>query len=210
MTITISIVEDEKNWRDHLKRVIGEHQTLEILDVYQNCEKAIVKLGVRQPDILILDIELPGMNGIQAAEIIKRKWQNIKIVMFTVLANEEMLIRAIQNGASGYLLKNTPADLLISELTVLSQGGAPISASLARNIIGQFQAKTDAASLIEPLTPRENEVLALLALDLKYKEIAENLGVSPHTIRRHIENIYSKLHVNSRHEAVAHHNSQNP
>jgi DNA-binding NarL/FixJ family response regulator len=161
---------------------------------------------MQQPDLVIMDINLPGMTGIECIRRLKPEFPDIQFIMFTVYEDSEQVFEALTAGASGYLLKKTPPDKIINALKELHEGGAPMSTGIARKVISSFQQrsapnqKTPAADL--KLSPREYEILELLSKGLFYKEIASQLAISTGTVRQHIHKIYEKLHVQNRTEAL--------
>jgi DNA-binding NarL/FixJ family response regulator len=155
-----------------------------------------------QPDIVIMDINLPGINGIECIRKIKNKTPRTQFMMFTVYENDEKVFEALKAGASGYLLKNTGLVQLIEALQELHNGGSPMSANIARKLVTVFREKESSETAVEALSKRETEILHLLSKGLLYKEIADQLGISVSTVRQHIHKIYEKLHVQNRTEAI--------
>lgn len=204
MPITLAIVEDLDEVREGLKNFLALSPDFQVLDTYRTGEEAAEKIPALQPDIVIMDINLPSMSGIECVRLIKKKNLRTQFMMFTVYENDEKVFEALKAGASGYLLKNTGLIHIVEALKELYQGGSPMSANIARKLVKNFQEGTQVAapSEISLLSLRENEVLNLLALGLLYKEIAEKLGISISTVRQHIHRIYEKLHVQNRTEAL--------
>ena len=155
-----------------------------------------------QPDIVIMDINLPGMNGIECIREMKTKVPHTQFMMFTVYENDEKVFEALKAGASGYLLKNTGLVQLIEALQELHNGGSPMSANIARKLVTVFREKENSEIPVEALSKRETEILQLLSKGLLYKEIADQLSISVSTVRQHIHKIYEKLHVQNRTEAI--------
>jgi DNA-binding NarL/FixJ family response regulator len=155
-----------------------------------------------QPDIVIMDISLPGMNGIECIRQVKDKSPGTQFMMFTVYENDEKVFEALKAGASGYLLKNTGLVNMIESLKELHDGGSPMSANIARKLVTVFRENERNDQLIKVLSNRENEILQLLAKGLLYKEIADQLSISVSTVRQHIHHVYEKLHVQNRTEAI--------
>ena len=160
------------------------------------------KLPQLNPDIVIMDINLPGMSGIEFIKLIKKKITATQFMMFTVYENDEKVFEALKAGASGYLLKNTGLLQLIAALKELYNGGSPMSANIARKLVNLFQDEHIDEVPASGLSKRENEILLLLSKGLLYKEIADQLGISVGTVRQHIHKIYEKLHVQNRTEAL--------
>lgn len=201
MPIKVSIVEDLAEVRKGLAELVSSDRELQMMENFDNAESAIEKLPALAPDIVIMDINLPGMSGIECIKIIKQKCPDTQFMMFTVYETDEKVLQALQAGASGYLLKRTDPKRILESIKELNQGGSPMSSNIARKLVNIFfheKAKTKK----EILSDRENEVLQLLADGLLYKEIAERLHIGHGTVRQHIHNIYEKLHVQNRTEAL--------
>jgi DNA-binding NarL/FixJ family response regulator len=202
MAITLAIVEDLDEVRDGLKNFISLSQDFKVLDTFKTAEEAAHDLPALKPDIVIMDINLPGMNGIECIRKIKDKTPGTQFMMFTVYENDEKVFEALKAGASGYLLKNTGLVQLIESLKELHIGGSPMSANIARKLVTLFRSEQKETANLEVLSNRENEILQWLAKGLLYKEIAEQLSISVSTVRQHIHHIYEKLHVQNRTEAI--------
>jgi DNA-binding NarL/FixJ family response regulator len=199
--ISIGIVEDLKDVREGMVTVLSLDERFEMLCSFDNAEKAISELPAWQPDIVIVDINLPGMNGINFIKKIKNVCSHTQFIMFTVYENDEHIFEALTAGASGYLLKNTPIKKIVDSLIELNEGGAPMSMQIARRVIDKMR-DDDSAGLIEALTLRENEILKCLSKGWMYKEIAHMLNIGMGTVRQHTHSIYKKLHVQNRTEAL--------
>ena len=202
MSITLAIVEDLDEVRDGLKNFISLNQDFKVLNTFKTAEDAVTDLPKLKPDIVIMDINLPGMNGIECILQVKDKSPGTQFMMFTVYENDEKVFEALKAGASGYLLKNTGLIQLIESLKELYNGGSPMSANIARKLVTVFREKEKNAISIGVLSNRENEILQLLSKGLLYKEIADQLTISVSTVRQHIHHIYEKLHVQNRTEAI--------
>lgn len=202
MSITLAIVEDLDEVRDGLKNFISLSQDFKILDTFKTAEEAVHDLPKLKPDIVIMDINLPGMNGIECIRQVKSKTPATQFMMFTVYENDEKVFEALKAGASGYLLKNTGLVQLIESLKELHTGGSPMSANIARKLVTLFRNQQKETTNLEVLSSRENEILQLLAKGLLYKEIADQLSISVSTVRQHIHHVYEKLHVQNRTEAI--------
>jgi len=202
MSITLAIVEDLDEVRDGLKNFISLSNDFKILDTFKTAEEAVHDLPQLKPDIVIIDINLPGINGIECIRQVKSKIPNTQFMMFTVYENDEKVFEALKAGASGYLLKNTGLVQLIESLKELYNGGSPMSANIARKLVTLFRSGQKEKTNLEILSNRENEILQLLAKGLLYKEIADQLTISVSTVRQHIHHIYEKLHVQNRTEAI--------
>jgi len=202
MSISISIIEDLAEVREGLSQFLSLNAEFNVLGTYSSAEQALKQLPVQQPDIVIMDIQLPGMNGIECIRQVKDKLPGTQFMMFTVYENDEKVFEALKAGASGYLLKNTGLVQMLVALKELHEGGSPMSANIARKVVSIFHQQDKAPRQTAALSPRENEVLVLLSDGLLYKEIAEQLSISIATIRQHIHKIYEKLHVENRTEAL--------
>ena len=204
MPITLAIVEDLDEVRDGLKNFLALSPEFKVLQTYKTAEDALLSIPEIQPDIVIMDINLPGMSGIECIREIKKTKIPTQFMMFTVYENDEKVFEALKAGASGYLLKNTGLIHIIESLKELHEGGSPMSANIARKLVKNFQdeEKEDLPSNLTLLSIRENEILQWLAHGLLYKEIAEKLNISTSTVRQHIHRIYEKLHVQNRTEAI--------
>ena len=199
MSISIAIVEDLDVVRNGLKDFISLSTDFLVVGSYKSGEEALQKLPEAKPDIVIMDINLPGMNGIDCIREVKRKCNTIQFIMFTVYETDDKIFEALKAGASGYLLKKSNFDVIASALKELYAGGSPMSAHIARKLVNVFHQKK---SSMDVLSARENEILHLLAEGLLYKEIANQLSITPGTVSQHIHNIYEKLHVQNRTEAI--------
>jgi DNA-binding NarL/FixJ family response regulator len=201
MPIKVSIVEDLAEVREGLAELVRSDKELLMIEDFDNAESAIEKLPALEPDIVVMDINLPGMSGIECIKIIKEKCPGTQFMMFTVYETDEKVLQALQAGATGYLLKRTDPNRILESIKELNQGGSPMSSNIARKLLNIF-IHEKGKSKKEILSERENEVLQLLADGLLYKEIADRLHIGHGTVRQHIHNIYEKLHVQNRTEAV--------
>lgn len=199
--IKICIVEDLKEVRDGMTSLLTLDERFEVLATFSDAEKAADELPAWQPDIIIMDINLPGMNGIECIKKVKTLCPNSQFIMFTIYEDDEKVFEALTAGASGYLLKKTPLGKITESLLELHSGGSPMSTQIARKVISRLQNNKPSAE-IKVLSVRENEVLQLLAKGLLYKEIADKLFIATDTVRQHIHRIYEKLHVQNRTEAI--------
>jgi DNA-binding NarL/FixJ family response regulator len=202
MSITLAIVEDLDEVREGLRQFISLSPDFKVLDTYKTAEEAVLDIPLKKPDIAIMDISLPGMNGIECIREIKNKVPQTQFMMFTVYENDEKVFEALKAGASGYLLKNTGLVQMIEALKELYGGGSPMSANIARKLVKVFHDQEKNSPVVEVLSNRENEILQLLAKGLLYKEISDQLHISTNTVRQHIHKIYEKLHVQNRTEAI--------
>jgi DNA-binding NarL/FixJ family response regulator len=195
-------VEDLDEVREGLKNFISLNPEFIVLATYKTAEEAVQGIPAQRPDIVIMDISLPGKSGIECIRDIKGDVPMTQFMMFTVYENDEKVFEALKAGASGYLLKNTGLVQMIEALRELHQGGSPMSANIARKLVQVFREQKQSDTVIEILSQRENEILQLLSRGLLYKEIAEKLSISTNTVRQHIHKIYEKLHVQNRTEAI--------
>ena len=201
MPIKVSIVEDLPEVREGLARLIRSDNDLLLLQSFEDAESALKLLPATEADVVIMDINLPGKNGIDCIRQVKEKCPGTQFMMFTVYENDEKVLEALQAGATGYLLKKTEPTRILESIKELNQGGSPMSSNIARKLLNIFVSEKNKTKK-EILTDRENEVLNLLAAGLLYKEIADRLQITHGTVRQHIYNIYKKLHVQNRTEAV--------
>ena len=201
--ITTIIVEDDVSVRPLLAEWIQETAGFTLLGQYADAESALPAIMKHKPEIVLTDINLPGLSGIGLVRQGKLGLTNTQFVMLTIYEDSNHIFEALSAGATGYLSKRTPREALITALREVNAGGSPMSSSIARKVVQSFQRKTAKAEAIEELSKRENEVLELLAQGHTYKEIAASMGVSLHTVNTYIRRIYEKLHVHSRAQAVA-------
>jgi DNA-binding NarL/FixJ family response regulator len=200
--IRIAIVEDSKTIRESLMHFLKSDPECQCVFACGTAEEALAGIPGQQPDVVLMDIQLPKLSGIECTAQIKKLLPSVQIIMVTVYEDTERISAALRAGACGYLLKRcTPAEL-VSAVREARLGGVPMPREIARKVIASFQQPNTAAAAVEELRPSERKILELLAMGLANKEIADRLGLSPGTVRWHLENIYSKLHVHSRTEAV--------
>jgi DNA-binding NarL/FixJ family response regulator len=200
--ISVSIVEDMADVRQKVKHLIEDSEEFICLSTYGHAESAIEELPKLNPDIVLMDINLPGMSGTECIKKVKEKSPKIQFMMFTIYEDSEQVYEALAAGASGYLLKKTPPEKILEALKELYEGGAPMSTHIARKVVSFFQKENKAAGEMTQLSNREKEVLALLSKGFLYKEISDQLFISTGTVRQHIHHIYEKLHVQNRMEAI--------
>jgi DNA-binding NarL/FixJ family response regulator len=200
--IKVAIVEDQQATREALAILIGNAPGFEITGRFASMEQALPRLDVDPPHVLLLDIGLPGMSGIQGIRLVRPSHPEIKILMLTVHGDDDHVFEAICAGACGYLLKETPRERLLTAIRELRDGGAPMSPEVARKVVLMFQKVAPPKARERQLTPREFQILQLLADGHSYKTCADRLTLSLDTVRFHIRNIYEQLHVHSKSEAV--------
>lgn len=195
----VAIVEDQRDIREGLKNLLDTHQAYECVATFSSAEDAMKGLVASAPQVVLMDIGLPGMSGIDFVRMIKSDHPDIEFIMLTVFMDEERVFESLKAGASGYLEKNVFPTKLFAAIDEAKSGGAPLSPAIARKVIGSFRS---VPSKGYDLSDREMEVLQQLCKGLNYRQIGEALYVSPNTVRFHLKNIYKKLHVNSKYEAV--------
>lgn len=200
--IRVVLVEDDPDIRQSLEVMIASAPGLECISSWETAEEALAEMPQLRPDVALIDIHLPGMSGIEAVRILKQEMPDLQIAMCTVYEDDEHIFNALRAGANGYLLKRTTSDKLAEAVNDLYLGGAPMSSEIARRVVASFQKQTAPAPELATLTPREKEILDLLSKGYLYKEIAADLFISIETVKRHIHNIYEKLHVQTRTEAL--------
>lgn len=205
MNISVAIVEDNHDIRNALEQIIDMADGYSLTGSCINGEEAIACIPMYKPNVVLMDINLGGLNGIEAVRILKEEQPEILFMMCTVYEEDEKIFEALSAGASGYILKKTAPDKLLEAIKELYNGGAPMSTQIARKVVATFQNKMPAASQddsLDVLSRREKEILEMLSKGLLYKEIADQLFISPQTVRKHVYHIYEKLHVGNRIEAV--------
>lgn len=207
MPITVAIVEDTAELRQMLVESIQRSPKLKFVGCFSDGESALQELPALAPDVVIMDIQLPGMNGIDCTSHLKQTVPGVQVLVFTVFGDSDLVFRALAAGASGYLLKRAARRQIVEAVEQVHAGGAPMSGEIARKVVESFRKAPAPARPTAPndeqLTAREEEVLRLLAKGYVTKEIAEMLSISFDTVRFHLKNIYLKLHVRSRLEALA-------
>ena len=201
--IRVAIVEDDRATREGLGMLINGTPGYVCVGEFRSVEEALRSLGHDVPDVLLLDIQLPGMSGSEGVEPFREKFPRTEVVMLTVLAEQEKVFEAICNGACGYLLKETPPARLLEAIREAREGGAPMSPEIARKVVKLFQQTCPPEKFDERLTPQELRLLKLLAQGYSYARAADQLRISVNTVRGHIRAIYDKLHVHSKSEAVS-------
>ncbi len=200
--ITVAIVEDIAEIRNGLAALINGSDGFQCIGIYPDAEEALAKIPDELPDVVLMDINLPGMSGIECIQKLKALLPALQVMMLTVFEDEDQIFKSILAGASGYLLKKTPPVKLLEAIQDLHNGGSPMSTGIARKVVHAFQMMGVSSKDTENLSKRELEILSYLAKGYRYKEIADALSISIETVRTHLRNIYEKLHVRSRTEAV--------
>jgi DNA-binding NarL/FixJ family response regulator len=202
MQIRVAIVEDDEEIRANLTHRIGANSSFQLLHSYGDAETAMGDLPKQKPDVVLMDINLPGMDGVECVRQLKPQLPEVQFIMLTVYEDNNRLFKSLMAGASGYLLKRTSPTKLAAAIREAYNGGSPMTPQIARRVVLHFQQLPEPASELKKLSPRETEVLNQLAQGYRYKEIVDNLGISNGTLHSYIRSIYEKLHVHSRTEAV--------
>jgi DNA-binding NarL/FixJ family response regulator len=200
--IRVAIVEDTDEIRDGLGVLINGSDGFRCVASYATAERALEDLERQRPDVVLMDINLPGMSGIECTRLIRARWPAVPIMMLTIYENDDQIFESLKAGASGYILKKTPPAKLLESIHDIRSGGSPMSSQIARKVVGAFQQMKPSATETENLSKREQEILSYLARGYRYKEIADALFISIETVRTHLRNVYEKLQVRSRTEAV--------
>ncbi|MGC4058688.1 MAG: response regulator transcription factor [Chitinophagaceae bacterium] len=195
--IRVSIIEDDSTIREGYEFLLNNAANLQVVSAYASVDDALKKLGTDNPDVILLDIELPGTSGLDGLPRLKKVLPDAYILMLTVYEQPHHIFRALGTGASGYLTKNSSPDKIISAIQEVMEGGGPMSANIARMVISSFQ-----RSEASPLTKRETEILELISVGKSRKKIAEELFIDLETVKSHIKNIYQKLDVHSKEDAL--------
>ena len=197
--ISISIVEDQPEIRSSLERLLNQQNDILLLSIYTNAEDAAIGIIEHQPDIVLMDINLPRMSGIECIQKIKERCPDTQFMIFTIYENDDKIFEALAAGATGYLLKKTPTEKIIESIKELHHGGSPMSSQIARKVLSYFNKKP---TKLTQLTNKENEILDLLSKGFLYKEIASKLSIATGTVTQHVHHIYEKLQVSNKTEAI--------
>lgn len=201
MSIKVAIVEDDAGVREGLAGLVGGTKNFSCVGAHANAEVALKRIPMDWPDVVLMDINLPNMSGMECVSRLKELRPALQVIMLTVYGDSEKIFESLTRGASGYLLKKTTPAKILEAIVDVHSGGSPMSNTIARRVVQHFQ-KRSAPNATEGLTRREHEILTFLAKGQQYKEIADSLSISLETVRVHIRHIYEKLHVHSRTEAV--------
>ena len=203
MPISVAIVEDNEKLRSTLARVINRADGFRCVSDYGNAEDALKDLPQVRPEVVLMDINLPGMNGVECVRLLKQLLPQTQVMMLTVYEDTENIFNALTAGANGYMLKRTSSKELMEAIHDVHRGGSPMTMHIARKVVQSFQKTAATAQPTENLSEREQQVLDLLSQGLMYKEIADKLAISYETVHTYIRRIYEKLQVRTRTEAVA-------
>lgn len=203
MTIKVLLYEDNPQLREGLTMLINGSEGFDVLAGFKNCDNVIEEVSAFKPDVILMDIDMPGVNGLEGLKKIRAINNEVKILMLTVFDDNKNVFEAIKNGANGYILKKTPPARLLEYITEAHTGGAPMTASVATQVLKMFSSMNNEKGEDYNLSDREKQVLQLLVEGYSYKMIAADMFIAIDTVRSHIKKIYEKLHVNSKSEAVA-------
>lgn len=203
MTIRVAIVDDDERVRANLARAVDRFGSCKCVGQFSCAEDAIQNLPATNPEVVLMDINMPGLNGIECVHQLKQVHPEIEFIMLTVYEDTESVFNALAAGASGYLLKQAMREELLEAIQQVQAGGSPMTSHIARKVVQSFRQSPAAESDAAKLSPREQQVLELLAKGYLYKEIADSLSISYDTVHNHIRHIYEKLRVRSRAQAVA-------
>ena len=204
MIIKVAIFEDNRNLREGLFQLIDGSDGFRCVGAFPNCDRLIQNLNESKPDVVLMDIEMPGLSGIEAIKILKENFPDIKVLMETIFEDNEKIFDSICNGAEGYILKNTPPVFILSSIKEIYEGGAPMTPSVASKVLKMFKKNSSSTTkVVLDLTEREKEILKSLVEGMSYKMIAATYFISIDTVSGHIKSIYKKLQVHSKSEAVA-------
>lgn len=205
MNKSVVIVEDDRALRQQLLEILATASDIRCIGAFASAEEALKAIPAKIPDVVLMDIKLPGMSGIECVAKLKRVLPTLQIIMVTVFEDSERIFRALKAGASGYLVKSRPPEQLLEAIRDVHAGGSPMSSHIARKVVQHFHLLDLSSKEAENLSPREEQVLDLLASGFIYKEIGDKLNISVETVRTYVKNICNKMHVRNRLEAVARH-----
>ncbi|HWF20319.1 MAG TPA: response regulator transcription factor [Verrucomicrobiae bacterium] len=208
MKKTVVIVEDDGGLREQLVQILDTASDIKCLGAFRSGEEALPQILEKKPDVVLMDIKLPGMSGIQCVAEVKKIFPEMQIIMVTIYEDSERIFRALKAGANGYLVKSGPPEQLLESIRDVHKGGAPMSSPIARKVVKHFHLIGPSVTETENLSPREREVLDLLGQGFIYKEIGDKLNIGTETVRTYVKNICQKMHVRGRIEAVAKHRAE--
>ena len=203
-TIRVAIFEDNTQLREGLFDLVDVSEGFSCVGAFANCQHVLQNVDETRPDVILMDIEMPVVSGIDAVKMVKSKYPHVKILMETIFEDDDKIFQSICNGAEGYVLKNTPPEEILSSIREIYEGGAPMTPAVAMKVLRMFKSGLGTGTGDSfNLSTREKEVLKCLVEGMSYKMIADHCFISIETVRGHIKNIYEKLHVHSKSEAVA-------
>jgi DNA-binding NarL/FixJ family response regulator len=201
--IKVVIYEDNPQLREGLSMLLNGSDGFEVIGTFKNCNNVVSEVNAFRPDVILMDIDMPGINGLEGLKLIRQSNNDVKVLMLTVFDDNKNVFEALKNGANGYILKKTPPAKLLEYIQEAHTGGAPMSSSIASQVLKMFSQIHNPSHEDYHLSEREKQVLQLLVNGYSYKMIASEMYISIDTVRSHIKKIYEKLHVNSKSEAVA-------
>jgi DNA-binding NarL/FixJ family response regulator len=199
----VAIVEDDSGLRHQLEKILKHAEHATCVGSYCSAEDALEKINEAKPDVVLMDINLPGMSGIECVGHLRKGLPDAHVIMLTIYEDSDRIFKALQAGADGYLVKSSPTETLLEAIDDVYKGGSPMSSHIARKVVRQFRDPGAESSDAEKLAPRERQVLDLLASGYVYKEIADQMGIGMETVKTYVKSICKKLHVRNRLEAVA-------
>ncbi len=202
MKIKTSLVEDDRDLQKSMIEILTSYPDIDLVSVFSNAEDCIDHIGENIPEVVLMDINLPGLSGIECVTLLKLKLPTTQFMMCTVYEHDDAIFDSLCAGATGYILKTTPPNDILKSIIEIKNGGSPISPSIARKVIKAFNTMRAPSDELALLSPREKEILEYLSKGYRYKEIGSLLNISTETVRTHIRNIYEKLQVQSRTEAL--------
>ena len=200
---TVALVEDDRGLREQLLEVLATDTEIQCLGAFGSAEEGLKKIPLIKPDVVLMDIQLPGMSGIECVAELRRIMPSVNIIMVTVYEDNGRIFKALKAGANGYIIKSRLSEDLLQAIREVFNGGAPMSIHIARKVVNYFHSMGPSRTDDKDLSPREDQVLTLLASGFIYKEIGDKLTISVETVRSHVEHICEKMHVRNRIEAVA-------
>jgi DNA-binding NarL/FixJ family response regulator len=202
-TLAVAVIEDDRGTREGLAALIGGSPGFQCVGTYASVEEALRRLPAAVPDIVLLDIHLPGMTGSEGVRLLRERHAGMQVLMLTVFAEEERIFESLCNGACGYLLKKTPPARVLEAIREAHQGGSPMSPEIARKVVVALQTSGPVQKPEQALTPHEARIIRMLADGDSYQDVGDRLGITVNTVRNHIRRIYEKLHVHTKSEAVS-------
>jgi DNA-binding NarL/FixJ family response regulator len=208
MTKSVVVVEDDRGLREQIVAILRTAPDIKCVGAFATGEEALAKIPAQHPDVVLMDIGLPGMSGIECVAQLKKLDSAPQIIMVTVYEDSDRIFRALKAGANGYLVKSSPPDELLDAVRDVDTGGAPMSSHIACKVVEHFHVQKTDDHEKDNISQREHQVLSLLASGFIYKEIGDQLGISMETVRSHVKNICQKMHVRNRVEAVARHQAK--